>query len=289
MAREGMLRNTGARAARGSVDTGQGVARTAGSEQREAHIGRGTFVNWYDDLGISATRPAADQIRTEEAAFKGKVAEQESRIAAARSQLDSAKGELASGYRELEGQSANLPDLGDATNESWNTYKSTLTPVRVIGRGDSIEATYYLPRETADNLMGQRGIFASYVDGGAYMNVMAKDYRNQELHDPLREAAASLEAQYRTKAQEQIAGQLGDAQGQFNESMNNAYGQLGEAGARVQGYENEINSATGMLEGVKQQHQAQWDEIHGKYKARAQKMNDILGSLFIGGQGDNGN
>lgn len=291
MDNQGMLRNTGLRAQREYIDTGTGTMRTAGDSGREAHVGRGTFVNWYEDLGISTTQPAAEGMRKEEQEYKAKVAEQESRIAEARSKYNEAQGRLGAAQGELSGKygevsGIQLPELQSAVDNSWNQYKSSLTPVRVIGRGDAIEATYYLPRETADQLIAKRGIFASYVDGGQYLNVMAKDYRNQELHDPLREGAISLETQYRAKAQEQIARELGVAQGDINNAygqLDSAQGQLNEAAGQIGAYGAEIASAEGMLSGVKQKHQDQWNEIHGKYQQRSEKMKSILENIMVGG------
>lgn len=289
MAQEGMLRNTGLRAARESIDTGTGTMRTAGDPGREAHVGRGTFVNWYEDLGISTTQPAADKIRKEEAEYKQKVAEQEARIAEARSKYNQAQGQLGAAQGELSGKynevnSIKLPELQNAVDDSWNQFKSTLLPVRIVGPGDAIEATYYLPKETANNFVGKPGIFGGFVDGG--VNLMVKNYRNQELHDPLREAAISLETQYRTKAQEQIAKELGIAQGDINSAygqLNSTQEQLNQAASQISAYGAEVSSAEGMLQGTKKQHKQQWDEIHGKYKARSDKMKSILENIMVGG------
>ncbi len=273
---EGMLRNTGLRAARGEMDTGTGIRRDAGNPMRQQHVGRGTFVNWYEDLGISTTEPAAVQIRKEEADFASKIAEREGKINEARNRVSAAQSQIDARRKEIEG--VEIPELEGAVETSWNQFKSTLTPVRVIGRGDQIEAVYYLPRETADNLINKRGIFATYV-GDNVLNVMAKDYRNQELHDPLREAAISLENQYRAQAQEQIAGQLGEAYGTVNEARRKLEESQGEV-SRAQG---EISSAEGLLQGIKGTHQQQWNEIHSKYQQRSDKMKSILENIMVGG------
>lgn len=270
------LRNAGLRAQRESIDTGQGTQRTAGNIQREQHIGRGTFLNWYDDLGISTTRPAADQIRKEESEYKARVSEQENKLSDVRGKLSGAYSELASQESQISG--TKLPQLNAAVEKAWGGFKSTLTPVRVMGPNDTIEATYYLPRDAANELVGKRGLFATWVDDNKYLNVMVKDYRNQELHDPLRSGAATLESEYRSKAQESIAKELGIASSQLGAAAN----QIGEAKGTLSGYDAQISAAEGALSSVKQQHQQKWDDIHNKYNERRDKMKEILGSLSIG-------
>jgi chromosome segregation ATPase len=111
---------------------------------------------------------------------------------------------------------------------------------------------------------------------------MAKDYRNQELHDPLRVGSLDLETQYKSKAREDISRQLSEAQGQVNA----AKGQLATAQGTVDGYNAEVAQAEGMLTGIKGQRQNEWDSIHEKYKARSDKMKEILENIMVGGQKD---
>lgn len=271
----GLLRNTRLRSQRESIDTGQGVQRTAGDTQREAHVGRGTFVNWYDDLGISTTRPAADGIRKEEDAFKRQVAEKEAEISSVRGKLNSAYGEVNAQASQLAG--TKLPQLNTAVEKAWGGFKSTLTPVRVMGPNDTIEAVYYLPRDGAMELVGQRGLYATWHENDTVLNVMAKNYRNQEVHDPLRSASATLESQYKAKAQEQIAKELGIASSQLQAGAN----AIGAAKGELAGYEAQVSAAEGMLSGVKQEHQKKWDDIHNRYKERASKMSEILSTLQV--------
>jgi len=270
------IRNSGLRSQRETVDTGQGALRTANNPQREQHIGRGSFINYYEDLGISTTRPAADQIRKEEADWRSKVAEQESRVADARGKLTSAYGELGSRESQLAG--TKLPQLNTAVDKAWGSFKSTLTPIRVIGPNDTIEATYYLPKDAANTLVGQRGLFASWENDNTVLNVMAKNYRNAEVHEPLRSSSATLESEYRNKAQTQIAAELGIASGQLNSAAN----QLGAVKGELAGYDAQISQAEGALAGLKQIHQKKWDDIHSKYNERSAKMQDILNSLMVG-------
>lgn len=275
---EGMLRNTGVRAARESVDTGQGVKRV-GDTGRAEHMGRGTFINWYDDLGISTTRPRADQMREQEKQWQSSYEERSGKVQEVRGKVDSAYGELEGKQKEVNKAMASIPSLDSAVNKAWGSFKSTLTPVRVVGKGDVVEGTYMVPREVADKFVGQRGIFASWEgEEKNILNVVAKNYRNKELHEPLLNAAQMTETAYKMKAQEDLAKQLGVAYkqvGQANEGLN-------ASRAELAGYEGQVSSAEGMLKGAKDQHQKEWDDLHGKYNEKINRMQEIFQSLQVG-------
>lgn len=272
--RSGMLRNVGVRELRDSVDTGQGVSRTGGNEIRQNSFGRGAFINWYDDLGVSTTAPAAKSMREQEAKWQNEYNAQAARVADVRGKLEAAKSEVAG--QEGEVNSVRLPEFQNALEDSWQQYKGTLTPVRVMGPGEKIEETYYVPKDVADKFASSEGVYSAWY--GPYLNIEGKDYANGYVHKPLREAQSMTETMYKEKAQGPIAEQLGIAQDQLSSAAN----MVGSEKEQLSNYEGQVANAEGMLAGMKQKHDQQWDELHQRYNDRRDKMNEILGSLFVG-------
>lgn len=292
------IRSSQLRQAREGVDTGRGVLRTAGNPTREAAIGRGSFVNWYKDLGISTTEPGAQQIRKEEADFQAKVAEKRARVEAARGQLQGAWGELAGQESQLNEASGNLSSVGSAVEDSWNTFKSTFIPIRVIegekvwsgdsasegGRWDtneSVGGVYYFPKEVAESLMGKKGIVGEWVDGG--FNVYARNYGNKPLHEAFSTQANILESSYKEKAARELSGQIESA----SSALSGQYAQLGEAKNTLSGYQAQVDAAQAGLDAAVAKRQKEWDELHNKYNNKIKTMNDIFSGLTIGKGTDN--
>lgn len=286
------IRTSQLRQAREGIDTGRGVLRTAGNPTREAAIGRGSFVNWYKDLGVSTTEPAAQQLRNDESDFQSRIAEKRAKVNEAKGQLGSAWGELGSQEAALNAAAGQVPDLGSAVQGSWDQFRSSFIPVRVIegdtqwvgdtaaeGGGwqtkESVGATYYFPKEVAESLMGQKGIVGSWSDNG--FNVYARHYNNKDLHSIFSSQANILESSYKEKAANQIAGQLGSAQ----YDLSGQYAQLGEAKGTLSGYQTQVDIAEEDLNTAIAKRQAQWDELRGKQSDKLDKMNEILSGLFI--------
>jgi len=276
----GMLRGSGLRADRLAIDYGDDGTKRVGTNPTRINQGtsRGASINFYDDLGISTDANTATGLRQEEKAFKERVAVDTANIAKAQSQYDTAYGSLTQAKSQYEAAKAKVPTLSSAVNSAWSSYKSTLTPVRVIGPNDTIEAVYYLPKEAANSLQGQRGIFASYVDNGANFNVMAKNYRNQELHDSLRVSAAQLEAGYKANAAESLKEQIAKA----NASLAEQAASIGEAEGQLANYKGQISSMQGQLNAAKQSREDQWNLIRQKQENRRQTMAEIFGGLNVG-------
>lgn len=113
MPREGALRQDPLREARGTIDTGSGVKRM-GTEQRQEHLGRGTFINFYKDLGISTTPQGAKLIREDEKKHKD--------------YLGSLSGNIATNqeYYDLNKKARDSnQELYNTTNTDYNTLRGT--------------------------------------------------------------------------------------------------------------------------------------------------------------------
>ena len=103
--RDGMLRGR-----RDTIDTGSGEKRV--NTRMPIRTGRGSFVNYYEDLGISTSPELAENIRKEEEEFQEKIkinkalaekqrqtnASSASTLASTQSQLNKAKTEASFDY-----------------------------------------------------------------------------------------------------------------------------------------------------------------------------------------------
>ena len=177
--RQGVLRQ-----ARASTGVEGQDTRTAGN--RSAHTSRGSFINYYDDLGISTTAEKARNIRTEEADFQSRLSKQQGIISeyeknlqegysSGKSQLDAARGEIGS--------------FENMVNKSWKETKSSWIPVTLVDENNKEEQTYYLPKEAAAKIAEEDGLWTNWNPEGNHFYVSTKvkggRYRGQELHEAL--------------------------------------------------------------------------------------------------------
>lgn len=306
MPNQGMLRGSGVRGGglreqRQKVDTGRGEPRVA--QGRAEHQGRGAFVNFYEDLGISTVEPAAQQMRAEEKDFQAKVSTRKAEIEGYRnqyqgalSQVQGSRSQWDTANNQLSEAAKNLPGLSDAVNQSWDQYRSTMAPVRVVS-GNNVEQTYYLPKDVINSLnseafnRGDGSYTGNWVDNGAYYNVDVRvkgqgGSRGQELHELLSNTYGQVESQYKSRAAEQLAAQLSAA----NSSISNQASVLGAAGIQLAANESAVglygaslSAAEGELQGTIAARQAQWDKLHERYNQRAEQMDSILSSIDVGG------
>lgn len=291
------IRSSPLRQARESVDTGRGVLRTAGNPMREKYIGKGSFLNWQEDLGISATEQGAQQARKEETDFQAKISEKRERVQGARGQLQGAWDQLGTNEAELN-KAANSwrpPDASGAVDSSWNQFRSTLVPIEVAyvsygtttsGEGaevadtskqNLISSTYYFPQNLAHELLNTKGIRGDQLDnGGMRIKTDSKGY--QKLSSELSEQSKILESSYRAKATQSIADQLAGVKGP---DFSGAYSELGAAKGTLQGYQSQLDAAQADLDNTVAVRQKQWDEIHNNYQNKIETMSEIFSGLNI--------
>lgn len=271
--REGVLR--GARAT-----TGQEGQDTRISGARPAHVSRGSFINYYDDLGISTTPTGAGQIRKEEADFQSKVATQQGIINQKRAEVNSA---YAAGQQKIADASSKipkLPGLSEALSTSWNKTKSSFTPITVVsGKDNKTEGTYRLPKEVATKLAAEKGLYTNWgPDGTFYVSANVKGGRvvGAELHEALGKAQKDVYSQWYDSALPTISKQLGLSQSQVAA----AKGQIASASSQLSGSysaaSSQLAEAEGVLAGLKSNREAQWKELRDNY----QKRKDTIASIF---------
>lgn len=270
MATEGMLRGQGARATRDQRDIA-----TDQEAMRSARDNGGSIAQFYDELGFTTTPDLYEKIMADEQSYNKEMSSYRDRVATAEGEYAKANQQYAIDQKKLEDANKKIPALNKAIDDSWKQYKRDLLPIRVVGPNDKIEGTYYLPKDVADGLMGKRGIFASYQDNNKTFNVMAKNYRNQEIHDMLREGQQSLESNYRANASKQIAPQIVEAKKSILEGQT----AMAQTGGQLANYKTEIDSTTTMLDQTQAARDEQWASMRQSYQDKMKTMNEVLGGL----------
>lgn len=244
-------------------------ARAARTEQHGKSL-----ETFYEDLGISATPEGYKAVSENESAYQKELKAKKGEIATATNSYNSANKTYQEQLAAINKAKSSIPDLNSAVNTSWATYKSSsLVPIRVIGPGDKVEAVYYLPRDTANNLTGKPGIFASWVDGGRNFNVMVKNYRNGELHDALRPAAQNVQSTYMSQAKTKIANEITQA----NKQITAQAAQLSGVSGQLAEYKGSIDGANNYISAAEKQRADAWKDLRDTYSARTETMKEIFG------------
>lgn len=270
---KGMLRGTGLRAKREKVDTGGGEKRMGFG--REDHVSRGTFMNFYEDLGISTDPYSAETIRADEAQFQQDVKERQGVLSKAQSDYNTSMQNIAKAKSQVEQGYSSIPELNDAVNKSWNEHKQSLSKIRLVDRQDNIQGVYYLPQSVANELSKSDGIWSAEHDG--YLNVVSKG-DNSELQSILQNGQTSYESKYKMSASKQIASQIGVAYDQLGESS----AAVAKAEADAKAYGSQVSSAKDELQTTIDMRQAEWDDLHERYRKRQETMQEIFGGLKVG-------
>lgn len=272
-AREGALR--GARGAIGME--GQNV-RMGTVGNRDEHTSRGSYINYYDDLGVSTTPENAQSIRGQEKEFNTGVAEQQGKISAANSQL---QGQYSQGTAQIDVAKSGVPTSKAAIDTAWKQTKSTFVPVRVVS-GDKIEQTYYLPKESADNLVKSQGLFANYVDNGKYLNVEVQGKGGKvvgkELHTALGQAEKDVYNNWYINSAGTMTKAVNQANTAFNTQKQQAYDTLDTQYASESG---KIGEAQGVVDSAVNKRAAEWDQIHSDYTKKKATIADIFSKMKV--------
>jgi len=115
---------------------------------------------------------------------KGKHAADKEAVAASTAK---ALGQLAEGRARLS-EAGKMTTRAGLFDYAWQRSKKI--PVRVVS-GNKIEGNYSMPKESAQSIIGQKGITESWVDGGARINSETEG-RGQESNDMMRQATNKM-------------------------------------------------------------------------------------------------
>jgi hypothetical protein len=239
-------------------------------EGRNRPRGRGSFINYYEDIGASTTEEGHKVWKAKDEEFQGQIGKAKQGISEAQGKYDEA-------LREHNSATSGLPGLDSALDAAWRKTESSFVPIRVVD-GNKVEATYMLPREVADNFPTE-AYHANWVDGGKYFNidVDAKGgggKRGAELHDSLANAYANMKTDFYEQAAPKLQQQLGSAQGQFNTAMAANQGALDSYAAEIQANKEFISGTEAEAERQKQ-------KIRDQYQKRLATLKEIFGGFKI--------
>ena len=274
MPNQGMLRSEGVRADRNSIDTGTGERRLA--QGRDKHIGRGAFMNFYEDLGISATAQGAKQIRKDEAGFQGAVKKQQGVLDTERGKYNEAMGRVNAAQGDVDQGYKDLPEFKSALSDSWSQHSSSLLNVKVVDKENRVMGSYLLPSGIEGSMSGQEGLYTNRVGNNLY--VAPRHFSASEgLMSELSTGATNYKTNYMDQAGSQIAKELGVASSQLGQASSD----VSAARADVETYGASIDAANKTLQGTRDTRAAQWDQLHADYQGRQDTMASIFGGLKI--------
>lgn len=227
-----------------SYDTGSGEKRI--HQNVPLREGRGQFVNYYEDLGLSTTPESATAIRDEEATFQSQLKEEKGNIATATSALKDAQSKLSQAK-------SSLMNYDQAMDHAWNSFKSQTpyTTVTVKGIGQEPDRTYSFPTQYKDYVMS---------GGGGTTGIKN---RATQVNDAL----------YSTFTDKYS--------GTIKQQVDQSYKDYNQASGIVSQRADEIEAANIKLKGIETQRQDMWDAAHAKYQNRLNVMSDIMNNFKV--------
>ncbi len=245
---------------------------------RQARDSREQPLQYYDDLGFTATEEQYQGILDDEASFQGAMGDAQSEVDSATTALEDATGEA---YATL-----GTPQSMAAT--AWEDDKTNWIPVNVYN-GDNLESTYMVHRDVASRLQGEaftgaEGSYESHffdkdhnvVDGdlstATTMNVdvtpvgVGNAY-GAELHSMLNDVTA----QYRDSF---MANALNNATDTYNTGIS----QIRSANASA--YER-LDEAQGTLDGYQVDRDAMYGAEEARYNQRIEAMREMFSGVEV--------
>lgn len=297
------------RTKRQSVDTGTGEKRLGGG--RDSHLSRGSFVNFYDDLGISSTAEGAEKIRGDEAKFQGQLASEraklrkaQSQASSAQAQLNKARGQVDTSFKQTQAQlnaaKAQIPGFDTAIKKAWSSTQKGFVPVRIVDpSGKKVEATYMLPKEAISQIAKSTdGFEQKFVDDGKNYNISSRHasgkIAGQELHDALRGASQDVYGAFVKQASPSVAKQLGYSVAQLNAAtqssqsqFDKAYGTIGKQQSQLDSAKSQIAASQGLLSGTEKAREDMWTDVRGKYQQKKDTLRELFSNLKVEKGGKN--
>jgi len=269
---------------------------------RDRYRGRGSIVNYYEDLGLATTEESYNEWKEQDNLYQSSMAQAAQDLQTAKESYSREKGRYDKALRSL-------PDLNTALEKSWEEYKRGLTKVVVTGKegitnpnssaiadyyathpgattmpqsevdkaglnnwesDKGIKGTFYLPRDVVDKYRLSRGIFA--VDRGPNeVHITGKDDHYLKVYKALKQGEEQLKNKYIQTATPQLANEL--AQG--NAQLSEAKGALDAAQAQIVSREEYLKETDA-------QRQAEMQAIRDRYKNRLSTLKEIYGGMTIG-------
>ena len=242
---------------------------------RAAHVTKNTGVDYQKDLGIKATASKANAIRANEQEFQEKVGTAEKNIAAydadvsskynaAKGKIDKAKGEYGT--------------FSKVVDKAWKDQKKGWIPVTLVDENNNEEGTYYLPKESAQEMAGKKGMWTNWNPKGNQLYVSTKveggRYIGEELHKALGGAEKEIynkwyevSAPTLLKGYDKLKGALSGAE----KDLSNQYAAASTASS---------NSKTDVAL-AKNQRQLDWDTIKENYARRKESMAELFSNYKV--------
>lgn len=169
-----------------------------GDEGRSRARGRGAFVNYYDDLGISTTEEGYQAWKADETEYNTQKSSALSEIQGAQAKYDKAKAEH-----------------DGALARGWAETQKGMQTVRLVDKDNNILGTYKLPKGATDQLDSKLGNDTAYTEGGQNFNIVETGGVGESLSAGTNDMYASYKAQA-TPALAEAAGLLADYKGQID-------------------------------------------------------------------------
>ena len=247
------------------------------TDDRKKHLSRGSFVNYYDDLGISATAEGADNIRAQEQTYKTSLAEQQGKVKTASDELE---GQYSSGKSKIAAAWDKVPGYKEGISTAWNATKKTLTPINVVrqdGKGGYItEGTYYLPKESAEGLAKEKGVATNWGPKGEfYVDVKTSKGGltiGEELHNAFRDGQRDYYNAWYSKSAPVIASQIKKAEGQIGDAES----------ALESGYatgKGQVGAAQTTIDSAIYKHDSDWGKLRSDYQERKKNIASMFANI----------
>lgn len=305
--RSGVLR--GARTS--SEMTGQDT-RLAGN--RMEHVSRGSYINYYDDLGVSTTEDAAIGIRKSEKEYNTRVSEAQGRIDAENARI---QAEYEKSRQQLEEQRPENINVEGVLNEAWEVYttgdrgstgwrnpytnelvsadevpagyeeywqdwfrdKPTTTTVRITGSEHAGDREYTVPWEQATGFLGG-GLNTTWTNNESYATVDTHT-RGQNIGQQLENGLSQMEAAYRGGFEEAAMPYIERG----IDTVNRNKQIFGEAeGVLESSYTNASGSLAGsqsQLNAAKAQHDNEWALVRENYAKKKDTIQNIFSQFKV--------
>jgi hypothetical protein len=227
----------------------------SGGRDRNRGRGRGSYVNYYDDLGMSTTEEGYESWKASEEEYANAVATDQ--------------GNITAGYDSM--SDIDRVSYDSLYDDAWSTFEKeqNFIPVRVMD-GDTVESTYYLPSDTASSLSSKlsEAYHTTLTDGWLNIDVDAKaggGKRGQEVHDAVRGTVDQVKDAFDAS----VMGDITAAVSTTNSAIDAAYGNLDMS-------QDQLNTAMGV-------HDTQADKYKTDYSDRLSKIEaSIMGVNSFG-------
>ena len=236
---------------------------------------------YREDLGFNLTQGGYGQYKEDETAFNTAVAKANKELTGYDAQLKTQKTELDAANKAISSAYGDLK--GTSLEGEWDKYKSTFKPIRVV-KGDTVEATYYLPEDAISSLhtdaFNKSGSYTgNYVDGGNY-NVdlrIGGKVLGKELHDALRNASTSVQANFYETAAPQVASankQIDSARSSLDEQKS----ALGSAYDSMQAERDKVAAEQAKVKAAETGRQEQVAAVQGQYEESRGHRQSLFGA-----------